>query len=278
MNRMTATTRARPARSRPAAFAVPRSADVLAPVAVAAWCAILLALTWNTWGDLGRDTGYDLLAAARVADGDLPYVDYIYFYGPVSHGCCSAGSTRCWSSVEVAIALGLALAGLIVALTFALGRRLAGPVGGGLAAALAATAALGILQLQPLCRTACWPCFALRRDPRAARLCPHRRAQAPACRGVARRRDHADPAQLRRLAGCRARRLGRGRGCSSRPGSDGLPCATSRRCWPPWPRCRCLSMARSRRRPASARCCSRTSTRRSPCARAGAWSSAAWPP
>ena len=30
------------------------------------------ALTWDTWGDLGRDTGYDLVAGARVAHGQLP--------------------------------------------------------------------------------------------------------------------------------------------------------------------------------------------------------------
>ena len=29
------------------------------------------------------DTGYDLLAASRTAQGELPYVDYDYFYGPL---------------------------------------------------------------------------------------------------------------------------------------------------------------------------------------------------
>ena len=44
----------------------------------------LAVLTWGTWGDLGQDTGYDLVAGTRVAHGELPYVDFVYYYGPLA--------------------------------------------------------------------------------------------------------------------------------------------------------------------------------------------------
>ena len=40
------------------------------------------------------DTGYDLLAASRTAGGELPYVDYVYFYGPLGPAAARRRSTR----------------------------------------------------------------------------------------------------------------------------------------------------------------------------------------
>ena len=34
------------------------------------FCLALVALTWGTWGDLAKDTGYDLVAAQRIAAGE----------------------------------------------------------------------------------------------------------------------------------------------------------------------------------------------------------------
>ncbi len=45
--------------------------------------AVLVAVTWGTWGDLAHDTGYDFVAAQRIADGQLAYQDFPYIYGPL---------------------------------------------------------------------------------------------------------------------------------------------------------------------------------------------------
>ena len=52
--------------------------DTVAIGALAFLGALMLAFTWNRWGNVDNDTGYDTLAGIRVAHGQLPYVDYIY--------------------------------------------------------------------------------------------------------------------------------------------------------------------------------------------------------
>ena len=59
-------------------------ADAVALGGLALFVGILAAATWGTWGDLDSDTGYDLVAGARVADGELPYRDFTYYYGPLA--------------------------------------------------------------------------------------------------------------------------------------------------------------------------------------------------
>jgi hypothetical protein len=132
-----------PVRARSLPGAKILSPTVGAAVLVTVWSLLLMALTWRTWGDLGRDTGYDLLAAARTSHGDLPYVDYVYYYGPLSPFLLGGLYAAFGQSVATAVALGIGITAGIIALTFVLGGRLAGPVGGGLAGVLAATAALG---------------------------------------------------------------------------------------------------------------------------------------
>lgn len=101
----------------------------------------LAAGTWLTWGDVGRDTGYDLVAGARVAHGHLPYVDGIYYYGPLAPFALGLFDWVGGGGIAPAIALGLLLSTGIVFATYALARTLAGRVGAGFAAAVTAAVA-----------------------------------------------------------------------------------------------------------------------------------------
>jgi hypothetical protein len=119
------------------------STDTIALAGLALLVGLLTVLTWGTWGDLGSDTGYDLVAAARVAHGDLPYVDFVYYYGPLAPFLAGAFAWLGGGGLGAALALGLGLSAAIVLATYALARRHAGPLGGFVAAALAAAAAFG---------------------------------------------------------------------------------------------------------------------------------------
>ncbi|WCB95825.1 hypothetical protein DSM104299_04576 [Baekduia alba] len=114
-----------------------------APATAAVVFVALVALTWAAWGDLRHDTGYDFVAADRLAHGDLPYADFSYLYGPLGVGLLGGAFALLGTSVGVAVGVGLALAAAAVALTYHLGRALAGPVAAAVAAVLAAPAALG---------------------------------------------------------------------------------------------------------------------------------------
>jgi hypothetical protein len=116
-------------------------ADLVALTALALFCGALAVLTWGTWGDPAMDTGYDLLAAARTNKGDVPYADYVYFYGPLAPLLLGQVFDVFGAGVVPAFATGFAITTLILGGTYALGRRLAGVLGGFLAAALTATAA-----------------------------------------------------------------------------------------------------------------------------------------
>ena len=118
------------------------SDDALAIGALTALFAALLALTWGTWGNVGGDTGYDLVAGAHVAHGQLPYIDFVYHYGPLAPFVLGFAALVGGSSLAPAIAVGLVLTIAIAALTYALGRMLAGTLGGFLAAAIVVSAAL----------------------------------------------------------------------------------------------------------------------------------------
>jgi hypothetical protein len=117
------------------------SADALAVGALAALVALLAGLTWGTWGDVGRDTGYDFVAGERVAHGEAPYVDFVYFYGPLAPALAGLAALLGGSGVAPMLGLGLALTLAIVLATYALARQLAGPVGAFLAGAITAAVA-----------------------------------------------------------------------------------------------------------------------------------------
>jgi hypothetical protein len=112
--------------------------DTAASAALAVVFALLLALTWGTWGDPGSDTGYDVVAGSLVAHGHLPYADFTYYYGPLAPAVLGFAAWIGGDGLQPAIVVGLLLTALIVALAFVVGRLLAGPVGGLLAGALTA--------------------------------------------------------------------------------------------------------------------------------------------
>jgi len=123
------------------------SADVVAPLALGVFSLILVLQTWNTWGNPGSDTGYDTLAGIRVAHGDLPYVDFTYYYGPLAPFALGLASLLGGSGMWPAIGFGLAIAFAIVFASYALAASLSGPLGGFLAGALTAAVAFSANEL-----------------------------------------------------------------------------------------------------------------------------------
>jgi hypothetical protein len=139
---MTATaTAGTAARREPIAIAV--RADVAALAGIAVLGVLLAFVTWGTWGGLGGDTGYDFVAAARTAQGELPYVDYTYYYGPLAPALLGFAAWLGGASVGTFVAVGLAVAFATTAATYALARTVAGPLGAALAAAIVLPVALG---------------------------------------------------------------------------------------------------------------------------------------
>jgi dolichyl-phosphate-mannose-protein mannosyltransferase len=118
------------------------SADTLALTGLALFSLGLTGLVWGTWGDLDSDTGYDLLAGMRIADGEVPYRDLTYFYGPLAPGLAALAVLVGGSGFGSAVGLGLLVAGAIVLATYALARTMVGSLGAVLAAVLTASVAL----------------------------------------------------------------------------------------------------------------------------------------
>lgn len=110
-------------------------------IGLGALVVLLAALTWQAWGDLGSDTGYDLIASQRLADGEIPYRDFPYFYGPLAPAVGALVVLAGGSGLAPFIALGMVLATAIVFTTYALARVVSGPLASGLAAAITATVA-----------------------------------------------------------------------------------------------------------------------------------------
>jgi hypothetical protein len=114
------------------------TADIAAVVGLAAMVVVLAARTWETWGDLGVDTGYDVLAANRLAHGEWPYADFIYYYGPIGPALLAIAMLAFGAGLGPTIGVGVAIAVTIVGATYLLGRSLSSPLGGFLAAAITA--------------------------------------------------------------------------------------------------------------------------------------------
>jgi len=111
-------------------------ADTLALAGLATLVAALAVATWGTWGDLDSDTGYDVVAGGLVAQGDLPYVDFVYYYGPLAPLLAGLVTWLGGAGVTSVAALGLLLTAGIVGATYALARTFVAPLGAFLAAAL----------------------------------------------------------------------------------------------------------------------------------------------
>jgi hypothetical protein len=117
------------------------AADTIALGVLLLGVVALVALTWQTWGNPGRDTGYDLVAGARVAHGDLPYLDFVYYYGPLAPLSVGLFAWIGGGVLGSAIALGIVLATAAVLLTYGIARVFATPAVSLLAALTAAAAA-----------------------------------------------------------------------------------------------------------------------------------------
>jgi hypothetical protein len=120
--------------------------DFAALAGIALLAAIAIAATWGAWGDLNNDTGYDFVIGDRFAHGELPYVDSVYYYGPLAPALLGLAARIGGSGVGPFVAFGLVVACVIVLATFVLGRSAAGTLGGFLAAALVVPVAFGVNQ------------------------------------------------------------------------------------------------------------------------------------
>jgi hypothetical protein len=119
-------------------FAAVAGREMAAVAGVAAVTIALLAVTWETWGNIGQDTGYDLVAGQLVAHGSIPYSDFTYYYGPLSPAILGLADRIGGNGIWPAIAVGVALTVAIVAATYTLARRLTSTTGAVLAATITA--------------------------------------------------------------------------------------------------------------------------------------------
>jgi hypothetical protein len=120
--------------------------DLAALAGLALLAGIAIVATWGAWGDLNNDTGYDFVIGDRFAHGELPYVDSVYYYGPLPPAVLGLAARIGGAGIAPFIALGLVVACAIVLATFVLARSAAGTLGGFLAAALVVPVAFGVNQ------------------------------------------------------------------------------------------------------------------------------------
>ena len=111
-------------------------ADTIAAATLTLFVGVLAILTWGTWGDLDSDTGYDLVAAHRITEGELIFRDFVYYYGPLGPALLALFSLVGGADFSTAFALGLPIALGIVAATYVLARAVVGSLGALLAAAI----------------------------------------------------------------------------------------------------------------------------------------------
>lgn len=117
------------------------TADVVAVLGVAALSVLLAVLTWNRWGDLWLDSGYDLVAAAKVSHANAPYVDYDYWYGPLGPLVLGLVYEVFGIGIGPAVGLGLVIAFCGIGLGYAVARQLVGPAAAACVGGLAAVSA-----------------------------------------------------------------------------------------------------------------------------------------
>ena len=115
--------------------------DALALGAVGVICAVLTAMTWHRWGGIGTDSGYDIAAGTRVAHGHLPYVDFVYYYGPLAPLLLGLIFWVGGASITSSVVLGLVVGVAILVATYLLARQLLGPFAAFVVTSL--TAAIG---------------------------------------------------------------------------------------------------------------------------------------
>ena len=114
------------------------SREVAAISALAATTVALLAATWETWGNVGQDTGYDFVAGQLVAHGSFPYTDFTYYYGPLAPAVLGLAARVGGDGIGPPLVVGLVLTAAIVAATYVLARQLTSAIGALLAATITA--------------------------------------------------------------------------------------------------------------------------------------------
>jgi hypothetical protein len=131
------------ARSLPAATTrrLALTRERVAVLSVIAVSVLFAVITFNRWGDLWLDSGYDLVAAAKVSHANAPYIDYDYWYGPLGVLLLGVVYEVFGIGVGPAVALGLVLAFVAIGLTYAVARLLVGPAVATAVAVLAAVPA-----------------------------------------------------------------------------------------------------------------------------------------
>ncbi|MCW3001740.1 MAG: hypothetical protein JWQ20_1038 [Conexibacter sp.] len=128
------------------------TAERIAVLALAVVSTILVAVTWNRWGDIWLDSGYDLVAAAKVSHADAPYLDFDYWYGPAGPLLLGAVFEVFGIGIGASVGLGLVLAAAGIAASYVLARRFAGaPVAAavGLLVAVPALSNSNVSYVQP---------------------------------------------------------------------------------------------------------------------------------
>jgi dolichyl-phosphate-mannose-protein mannosyltransferase len=118
------------------------SADQVAVLSLAVLFVVLTVATWGRWGDLWLDSGYDLVAGAKVSHLDAPYLDYDYWYGPLGPLVLGGVFELFGIGIGPSVVLGLVLAAAGVGLSYAVARQIMGAVPAACVAALVAVPAL----------------------------------------------------------------------------------------------------------------------------------------
>ena len=111
--------------ARSAALQSSRRETALAAGAVSLLCAVLVYLTWHRWGGIDTDSGYDIAAGTRVAHGQLPYADFVYYYGPLAPMLAGLAVWIGGSGMAAAAVLGFCVGAAILSSVFILSHRLA---------------------------------------------------------------------------------------------------------------------------------------------------------
>ncbi len=196
------TVHALPQRVKTSRLRIAIGADALALGGLAILWIALAAVAWGTWGDLDSDTGYDVLSGSLVADGQFPYIDFVYYYGPLAPLLAGLFSAVAGPGIGTIVALGLAITAAIVAATYALARTFVGPLGAFLAAGVDRRGRVHAEQL--LLRAAA------HRRGNARHALPPR----PSALSAAARRPRDDPVGRCRRRGARPPRAHQARACT----------------------------------------------------------------
>jgi hypothetical protein len=141
------TTLAAPGSAKAAVSRVSVTADAVVVAGLVLLAVGLTFLTWETWGDPTRDTGYDPLAGIRLADGELPYRDFTYYYGPLAPAVLGLAALVGGAGLLPATIVGLGLAAVCIGMTYLVGRLVVPVEAAAAAAVLVGAVAFGSTNL-----------------------------------------------------------------------------------------------------------------------------------